>query len=99
LGWYGGAGARLVSSIRGTPGEAREVPEPRQQDGLVACRWPASLRVGTGSDWQSGVYLARLTDAGTGKQAFVPFVVRELPGSPAPYLLLLNTTNWQSYNE
>ena len=99
LGWYGGAGARLVSSIRGTPGAPREVPEPRQQDGLVACRWPVSLRVRTGTDWLTGVYLARLTDAGTGKQAFVPFVVRETAGAPAPYLLLLNTTTWQAYND
>jgi hypothetical protein len=99
LGWYRGAGARLFWEIRGTAGRPEPVPEPRPGDGLVACRWPVSLRIPTGPEWPSGVYLARITDAGTRKQAFVPFVVREGTGARAPYVLLLNTTTWQAYND
>lgn len=105
LGWYAGAGARLFSEIRGAEGRPQPTPEPRASDGLVACRWPVSLRIRTGTGWPSGVYLARLTDSGTGKQAFVPFVVREGAAGrgpaarPAPYLMLLNTTTWQAYND
>jgi hypothetical protein len=67
----------------------------------VACGWPVSLKFRVGPDWPSGAYLAQLTC--DGKQAFVPFVVREArsPGSGghrAPYVLMLNTLTWQAYN-
>jgi len=101
LGWYGGAGARLYFEARGVPGRLRTEPAPRSDDGLVDCGWPVSLWIRTRSDWPSGVYLARLT-ASAGRQAFVPFVVREAPGAPgatrAGYLMLLNTLTWQAYN-
>jgi hypothetical protein len=113
LGWYAGAGARLLLEILGSEGRPQPLPEPRPGDGLTACRWPISLWVRTGPGWPSGVYLARLTDSGTGKQAFVPFVLREREvaavreraggrrraAAPAPYLMLLNTTTWQAYND
>lgn len=100
LGWYGGAGARRFLEIRGTPGRARATPAARAEDGLVACGWPVSLRVRVGPDWPSGVYLARLTDAATRKEAFVPFIVREARAGAAgaPFVLLLSTTTWQAYN-
>lgn len=99
LGWYGGAGARLFLEVRNSTGGSQPTPEPRPADGLVACGWPASLRIRTGPGWPTGVYLARLTDSGSGKQAFVPFIVREGGSARAPYLLLLNTTTWQAYND
>lgn len=79
----------------------QRVPEPRAQDGLVACSWPVSLSIRVGSDWPTGIYLARLTDYASGRQAFVPFLVREGAdaASRAPYLFLLNTTTWQAYND
>ena len=98
MGWYGGAGARRYRDIRGRESIREPMPEPRAGDGLVACRWPVSLRVRVDADWPSGVYLARLTDAGSGKQAFVPFIVRDAPPRRAPLLMLLNTTTWQAYN-
>lgn len=101
LGWYGGAGARLMGLVRGTPGGLRATPRPRAGDGLVECRWPASLRFRIGTDWPGGVYLARLTIPKGGRESFVPFVVRETRGprsDRAPYLLLINTNTWQAYN-
>src|SRR6185436_9581182 len=41
LGWYGGAGARLMLEKEGIPGGLRARPVPRSEDGLVACDWPA----------------------------------------------------------
>jgi N,N-dimethylformamidase beta subunit-like protein len=72
---------------------------PRPSDGLVACDWPVSYTLPVGSDWVSGVYLARLTGKLDGKQAYIPFVVREGPtGSPAKLLLQCSVTTWQAYN-
>jgi N,N-dimethylformamidase beta subunit-like protein len=101
LGWYGGAGARKMSEIRGLAGHLGETPAPRASDGLIACRWPAGCRLPVGRDWVSGVYLARLTERRTEKQAFIPFVVRE-PSGPAarraPLLFQCSVTTWQAYN-
>ncbi len=101
LGWYGGAGARLMARARGTPGVLRATPRPRALDGLVECRWPASLRFRIGTDWPSGVYLARLTASESGRESFIPFVVRDARApraARARYLLLVNTNTWQAYN-
>jgi len=100
LGWYGGVGARKVSEARGVAGGLRPTPTPRQADGLVECRWPASYTVQVGGDWVSGVYLAKLTASGSGRQAYVPFVVLEKAGiaHPAPFLFQCSVTTWQAYN-
>ena len=102
MGWYGGAGARQVIQFRGMAGAKRAIPKPRAQDGLVECGWPVSCRVPVGPDWPSGVYLARLTGEGDGKQSFVPFVVRERLGSKtarrAPILIQSSINTWQAYN-
>ncbi len=104
MGWYGGDGARRVLELRAVPGGARPVPKPRDGDGLIECDWPVSCRVPVGLDWVSGVYLARLTGSADGKQAFIPFVVRE-PGRravktprSAPILIQCSVNTWQAYN-
>ena len=100
LGWYGGSGARLVREKRGVRGGVRARPTPNPSDGLVACDWPASFTFRVGRDWTTGAYLARLTSvgAGDGKQAFVPFVVREGRARRAPFLFPLAVATWQAYN-
>ncbi len=103
MGWYGGIGARLVLEFRGMLGGKRAIPKPRAQDGLVECDWPVSCRVPVGLDWVTGVYLARLTASGDGKQSFIPFVVREQGhprGTPhgAPILFQCAVNTWQAYN-
>ncbi|MGH7681468.1 MAG: N,N-dimethylformamidase beta subunit family domain-containing protein [Candidatus Eiseniibacteriota bacterium] len=100
LGWYGGLGARKISGTSGVAGGLRATPGPRQGDGLVECRWPVSYTVQVGSDWVSGVYLAKLTASASGRQTFVPFVVLEKPGIPHPaaFLFQCAVTTWQAYN-
>jgi len=106
MGWYEGAGARKVMEFRGMPGGPRRIPKPRAQDGLVECGWPISCRIPVGRDWVTGVYLARLTGSGDGKQSFVPFVVREAVATGArrrtarraPILIQCSVNTWQAYN-
>jgi len=99
MGWYGGAGARLVLEFRGMPGGPREIPKPRDGDGLVECDWPVSCRVPVGPDWVTGVYLAKLTGSKDGKQSFIPFVVREARGARrARFLIQCSVNTWQAYN-
>ena len=99
LGWYGGAGARQIHEKRGIPGGIRTRLQPNPADGLVACDWPASVTFRIGRRWTTGVYLARLTGADDGMQAFVPFVVREGRGRRrAPFVLPIAVATWQAYN-
>ena len=104
MGWYGGAGARRVLELRALAGARRETPRPRTRDGLVECSWPPSCRISVGTDWVSGVYLARLTASTDGKQSFIPFVVREAnrPRGAAfrraPILIQCSVNTWQAYN-
>ena len=99
LGWYAGLGARKISGAKNLPGGRRATPQPRSEDGLVECRWPLSYSLQVGNDWVSGVYLARLTAGGSGRQSFVPFVVREgSTGRRAPLLFQCSVTTWQAYN-
>jgi hypothetical protein len=96
VGWYGGAGARLVWTSGRVPGR-RVSREPRIAGGTrtVVAGWPRTLTVDT-SGWPEGAYLLRL-DADTGHQRYVPLVVRSARGAGRTVLLHAPAT-WQAYN-
>jgi len=102
MGWYGGAGARLVLGgiVR------RSVPQPAATveplTGLVECNWsdPYVLTAGSTADageWLSGVYLVMLTALPSGAQSYIIFVVRE-DGRPSDYLFQSSVVTFQAYN-
>ena len=99
LGWYGGLGARLVFRVVKIRAACARTPRRvRKMAWLSAAgRFPTRSRSG---DWVSGVYLAKLTASGTGRQAYMPFVVLEKRGlaHPAPFLFQCSVTTWQAYN-
>jgi hypothetical protein len=105
LGWYGGAGARLLSCLPSCGGD-----KPGRQfgsghadpvSGVVRADWPVTdvLSVPVGS--VSGYYYAllRLTSAGddTGARGYVPFVVRATAGR-SQILVQVPVNTWQAYN-
>jgi hypothetical protein len=96
MGWYQGLGARRVAGPVTSPGGMRPVPPPDPTTGLVDCDWPASYTLTTGSSWVTGVYLARLTTADSGKQSYVVFVVRD--DDAHDILFQLPVTTYQAYN-
>ncbi len=78
LGYYGGTGSRLVTSITGLNGVTQSDPtlvNPNTK--LIEYKWNNSYTLQTGSDWTSGLYFAKLTDSRTGKQNYIQFVVRD----------------------
>ncbi len=109
MGWYGGAGARAVRSIRNIDGEDQGRWDPLR--GLQDCRsckldpstllleanWKRSLQVKVDRDWVSGYYLVKLHDDATGTESYVPFVVRD-DASTAPILVQASTNTWEAYN-
>ncbi|MEP6887985.1 MAG: PKD domain-containing protein [Nitrospirales bacterium] len=101
MGWYGGAGARLVVGPIERAGTVQAIPEPDSETGLLECRWTDPYRLTTANpmdpnDWLSGIYLAKLTTV-SGKQSYIIFVVRE-DERPSDYLYQSSVTTFQAYN-
>jgi hypothetical protein len=77
LGYYGGAGGRLVTTVTGLNGVAQAEPTINPSTKLVEYNWNTSYTLQTGSDWTSGLYFAKLTDSTTGKQNYIQFTLRD----------------------
>ncbi|HSE58889.1 MAG TPA: N,N-dimethylformamidase beta subunit family domain-containing protein [Nitrospiraceae bacterium] len=102
MGWYGGAGARLVHGPVTLRGISQPMPSMDPQTGLVECAWQDSylLVAGNGTDqeeWVSGIYLAKLTAGISGAQAYIIFVVRD-ETRPSDFLFQSSVTTYQAYN-
>lgn len=104
VGWYGGDGARLIRHVAGIAGTVQTMPtetNPSVNRYDFECNWSTSyalaLTDADPTEWPSGIYLGRLTQAGTGKQAYVVFCIRdESRQSELYYNQPVNT--YQAYN-
>ncbi|HEX5713921.1 MAG TPA: PKD domain-containing protein [Solirubrobacterales bacterium] len=98
MGYYGGAGARLVKSATNVPINNDYTCKPMDpKTGLVDCgNWNTTYTIAGSSLPATGVYLAKLT-ASTGDQTHVVFTVRDDDAS-SKMLFVLPVTNYQAYN-
>jgi len=100
MGYYGGAGARLMTVLG--PFEVKTQPDPSiGPNRLRECQWEPSVELKIPTDWLSGVYLGRLTripeNANTHAwQSFIVFVVRDR--RRADVLFQVSDNAWQAYN-
>ena len=105
MGYYGGAGARLMRTLGPLQGTA----EPTPQDGprhLVECNWKVGFSLEIPKDWLSGVYLGKLSTipAVTGQfldlemrsESYFIFIVRD--DRRADLLFQASDMTWLSYN-
>jgi len=95
LGYYGGAGGRLVTSIGPIPGTTQPTPADGPKD-LIECRWATSFTLPITDDLVSGVYLGKLTAETSGYQAYVVFIVRD--DRDADLMFQCSDLTWQAYN-
>jgi hypothetical protein len=96
MGWYGGAGGRLMQSIRQLRGSPQSDCPAEPVTGLIECHWLPSHSLSIPADWTSGVYLALLTNA-TKYQNYIIFVVRD-DARRAPLLYQQSVATYQAYN-
>ena len=96
MGYYGGAGGRLIDSGGLTAGP-QPTPPADPRTGLVECAWPVSFSIQTQADWASGVYLIKLL-RDDGPQSYVPVIVRADERRGAA-VLQASVTTWQAYND
>ena len=99
-GYYGGRGARLMTTLGPLQGTAQPIP-PITEKRLRECRWKSSTTLKIPADWLSGVYLGRLTtlpdaDDKPYWQSYVIFIVRDT--RKADILFQCSDNTWQAYN-
>jgi DNA-binding beta-propeller fold protein YncE len=96
LGWYGGAGGRLITT-GGPIAVSPQTPCPIvPQTGLIRCSWSPSFPFEVTSDLVSGLYLFKLT-RDDGLSTWVPLVIRD--DRPADLLFQSSVLTAQAYND
>jgi hypothetical protein len=95
MGYYGGAGARLMAS--GGPYRGFVQPDPPiGEERVRECGWEPGVEITIPKEWPSGVYLGKLTAEKGGWQSYVTFVVTDR--RRADFLFQCSTNTWQAYN-
>ncbi len=99
LGYYGGDGATLVTTINGLTGAAQPDAVVDKTSGLVdAGNWSVSASWTTPTDAVSGVYLAKIVRDDDGASNQIPFIVRN-DGGKSDIVFQTSDTTWQAYND
>jgi YD repeat-containing protein len=99
MGWYGGAGGRLVyQNKKVTIANSRHCEAPDETTGLWSCaNWENSLTVPGSSLPASGIYLARIKDLANGQDNQIIFTIRS-DARQSALLYKLPTATYQAYN-
>ncbi len=100
MGYYGGAGSRLMATLGPFDGKTQSVPEMTDKR-LRECLWEASTTLVIPADWPSGVYLGRLSTLPETAdmpywQSYIIFIVKD--DRPADILFQCSDNTWQAYN-
>jgi hypothetical protein len=105
LGWYHGAGGRLVECVpscaAAEPGSPQPYPTPDPVTGLARADWPVTDQITIGPDWVSGYYEIKLVldGAETWHTYPIPLIVRQAPTqAPSSILIEVPVNTWQAYN-
>jgi hypothetical protein len=95
LGYYGGAGGRLMKQLGKVESKTMTDPEigPLR---LRNCQWEAAAELTIPQDWLSGVYVGKMTTVDEGLQSYVIFIVRD--DRPADLMFQCSDHTWQAYN-
>ena len=100
LGWYGGNGARLITTLSPSASLPQVQPTCAKDTAtsLVDCgNWALSAFWDVPSTAVSGVYIARLIRGDTGGDSHIPFIVRD-DSSHSKVVYQTSDTTWQAYN-
>jgi Domain of unknown function (DUF4082)/Fibronectin type III domain/Bacterial Ig domain len=101
LGYYGGGGAHVVTTVTPTASLPQTQPAclKAPSTGLIDCgNWGVSAHWAVPSNAISGIYLALLTRTDTGGKSQIIFVVRN-DASHSKILLQTSDATWEAYNE
>ncbi|WP_183864059.1 N,N-dimethylformamidase beta subunit family domain-containing protein, partial [Rhizobium sp. BK399] len=99
LGYYGGMGARKITTIQHTGVQNQPTPLRDNATGLVdAGNWSVSASWAIPADATSGIYIAKLVrQDGTAGENQIPFIVRD-DSSHSDVIFQTSDETWQAYN-
>ncbi|HEX2807378.1 MAG TPA: N,N-dimethylformamidase beta subunit family domain-containing protein, partial [Kineosporiaceae bacterium] len=98
MGWYRGAGSRLIwrsDPVRVVP---RPVPSGAPAPHLVQPDWPATIMLTIDAGWPPGMYLLVPTGSSGPVGPGIPLVLRDDAGTE-PILFKASTLTWNAYND
>ena len=100
MGYYGGRGARRMTSLGPFSGKTQPDP-PVGENRLRECRWEPSAELKIPAGWPSGVYLGRLKTLPASEnvhawQSYIIFILKDR--RPADILFQCSDNTWQAYN-
>lgn len=96
MGWYGGAGGRLVWSSDEIPTQWQLRTSRDRTTKMNRAHWDLSLEFTVGDDWPPGAYLLKLVSS-AGPAHYVPLTVRD-DTAIGSLVLVSAVTTWQAYN-
>ena len=100
-GYYGGRGARLMTTLGPFEGKPQPMPKPDERT-MHECRWEPAAELTIPADWPSGVYLGRLTTLPPNRRPALLAKLRDLHRprrAPGRHVLFQCSDNtWQAYN-
>jgi hypothetical protein len=106
LGWYGGAGGRLIGCLPSCDADEQGVaqplpPPPDPVTRIVRAGWPVTDSFVVPLDAVSGYYSFKLLLTSgplAGQSTIVPVIVRAPAGQNATILVQASVNTWQAYN-
>jgi len=97
IGWYNGAGARVIWRSPEIQLKREKVPLPANNLRMVETKWPTTLKINIGRDWTPGFYLVVTKSPEDKIENVAPLVVKS-PRSTSKILLMHSFLTWNLYN-
>lgn len=95
IGWYGGLGGRLMTTLGPFNGTPQTVPAP-DSFGTVSCNWTKATTLTIPASWVTGQYLLKLINA-QGYQNYILLTVRD-DAATADLMFQSSVNTFQAYN-
>ncbi|MDQ6824757.1 MAG: hypothetical protein M3007_04755 [Candidatus Eremiobacteraeota bacterium] len=96
MGWYGGAGGRLMLTAGPFAGQTQPQPTTDPATRMVSCQWKPSYSLVIPGSWTDGIYIAKLTND-AGFEHAIRFLVRD-DSRAATFLYQQPILTYQAYN-
>lgn len=97
IGWYNGAGARMMWNSGPISLKRRNTPNLKNITRTVETRWPKTVSFDVGADWTPGLYMVASVGPTGSFENIAPFILRST-SSDSKLLLVHSTLTWAAYN-
>jgi hypothetical protein len=97
MGWYEGAGGRLIDSISDIKAISQPLPDIDQLK-KVECFWDVSYELLIPDDWCTGIYLCKIISTPDLYESYIIFSVKQKLDDSSSFLFQISTNTYQAYN-